>query len=518
MAKLSKREQAAKKAGGTLNYKTGKISVAPKPSPVMRTTSSKSTSPWGAAGDAISGEGDMTNAQYEQKIATGLGAGTAAKAREEAKLTSSPEKQKKHSSDKNSKYYYTPPAPMQPQAPAPVASQGPSMWDSMKSNFNTAMSGGGARGGAGQIVTSPQATKSIADMGGDFGTKVADSMKDWNFGINTAMAHGPSELDQYLLGGKTPDLLKGSTDSSLRVDPTQAEVPLAPPAPEVGTQFDPMNQPGSNNGGGNMSVDAMGNSVRSGGGGGGKSSGDDGYSAYQKQIRAIQKMQEEAFNNMLDQVDPTYKGYQTDYEQALNDSMEQERQALLARQMSYGTADSEQREQAEGRLTSDFAKQRATFMRQLAEKEAAQRADIGGQRANALSSLGMKSADSMLDAWKYQQAQAQQEFENQLKMMGMRSSGSNSANKTEQEKRMWIDEQKQNWVNSGSYKDGAFNVPDGGREAINARYQSYWGEPNNYAIPDYWEQTIIPSPNYKWVAPTQFEEGYYVDQQGNRVG
>lgn len=410
----------------------------------------------------------------------------------------------KSSSNKSSDpaYSYTPPA------------QQPSMWDSMKSNFNTAMSGGGARGGAGQIVTSPQATKSIADMGGDFGTKVADSMKDWNFGINTAMAHGPSELDQYLLGGKTPDLLKGSTDSSLRVDPTQAEVPLAPPAPEVGTQFDPMNQPQTNNGGGNMSVDAMGNSVRSGGSTSGKGSSSDPYGKYEKYLKSARDAQEQAFKEMLNQIDPTYEGYQTDYEQALNDSMEQERQALLSRQMSYGTADSEQREQAEGRLTSDFAKQRATFMRQLAEKEASQRADIGGQRANALSSIDMQSANAMLDAYKYQQAQQQQEFENQLKMMGMRSSGSSASNANQMKQNQWFDDQAQDWVNQG-------NAPFG-REAIQRRGASMWGgEPDDYAsyFPDNWENSYNQEVQIKWVKDPDDPMGgmMAVDQFGNRV-
>lgn len=41
MAKLSSREKAAKKAGGTLNYKTGKISVPVKKSPVRSTSTSK---------------------------------------------------------------------------------------------------------------------------------------------------------------------------------------------------------------------------------------------------------------------------------------------------------------------------------------------------------------------------------------------------------------------------------------------------------------------------------------------
>ena len=53
MAKLSKREAAAKKAGGTLNYKTGKISTPVK---TTRSTASKSVSPLVGAGPLLPGQ------------------------------------------------------------------------------------------------------------------------------------------------------------------------------------------------------------------------------------------------------------------------------------------------------------------------------------------------------------------------------------------------------------------------------------------------------------------------------
>lgn len=49
MAKLSSREKAAQKAGGTLNYKTGKITV-PVKKPTVRVTSSKQSTPSNAIG------------------------------------------------------------------------------------------------------------------------------------------------------------------------------------------------------------------------------------------------------------------------------------------------------------------------------------------------------------------------------------------------------------------------------------------------------------------------------------
>lgn len=83
---LSKRELAASQ----------KAKSSSKSSSSSRAVASKS--PWGSAGDAISGEGSMTNTQYENKIAQGLGAKTAALARNEAQLTSNPLKQREAAS------------------------------------------------------------------------------------------------------------------------------------------------------------------------------------------------------------------------------------------------------------------------------------------------------------------------------------------------------------------------------------------------------------------------------------
>jgi len=240
--------------------------------------------------------------------------------------------------------------------------------------------------------------------------------------------------------------------------------------------------------GGNTTVNADGSKRSS------KNNDDNGnnpYDQYATLLKAAKKQQEEAFADMLEQIDPTYDGYQQDFEQSLSEAQNQERSQLLGRQMAYGTADSEQRDQAEARLTNEFAGKRSTFMQRLAERENGSRAQLGLQRANSLSAMDMKQAETALDSYKYQKSLEQQEFENELNTYKARSSSSNSGNARQNKISAWMDRAKQDAANS---RDTSFK-----REGIARRAaQMFGGSPADYTmyLQDGWEADYSLSPRF----------------------
>lgn len=199
---LSAREYAAE----------AKKKAAPK---LTRSVASKS--PWGSAGDAISGEGSMTNDQYENKIAQGLGAKTAALARTEAKLTSSPTKQREAAA-KAQKSKMSKPQVLGASAPSLLGTQSSVSGtdtlsgESANSGF---LSGIGRKiAGAGKFIGD---TVHLPDFGMTERIGANNFMKSYGYGIPTANA---SDGDMSALGRA----LQASSEPDMPTTPGQSEV------------------------------------------------------------------------------------------------------------------------------------------------------------------------------------------------------------------------------------------------------------------------------------------------------
>lgn len=426
---LSKREYAAKQAGGTMNYKTGVVKVAAKKAPAKSTSSSYGASPIPGGGTyTVPGAKPTLTPQQQANVAAA-----------DAKFYASPDyasqassfstKQRETDGPSNkarstSSTTFSQPTPVR-QAINAVGSG----IDSLRSGYDTA-----TRKFTG--TDDGQASPSLLGVGLSAGKKILRAgTNPIGRGISAFGELGLTEelgsLNNYLrpLKAEASDYPQDSpieqalAPEGQGVDPSQEVVPEAQNSgidwSKIAT--DPMGNPAAQDGGGGSTTDAFG--VTSTGGSDGKKDkrGDDPYSQLAKMYDEDRKMKERAFAEMLDQVDPTYEGYKTEYNTALEKSRFNEKQQLLAQQMAYGTADSEQRAQAEERLALEFADKQGAFNKQLADRENASRAEIGLQRANALSSTNMKAADSYLDSYKYQKTLEQQDFENQIAQMKLRA-------------------------------------------------------------------------------------------------
>jgi len=482
MAKLSAREKAAKKAGGKLNYKTGAVTKRFNPvSAVPKARSRYEMNPEDAPG--------QTTEQYEARIASGFDAKTVAAARNEAKLTSSPERQREAAKKKRS------------SAPKFNLSN-----NNGGGNPTLTMRGDGGDGVAGAVPTTianSRANSRPANRG----------FKDW---LNNAFDDG-SAMDiasDFTMGnaGRFADVMGKSTpranasNEMISLDPSQPSN-IDPPTNTLDPAIDDREQaPGP--------VDSFGNPVRSGAGGDGLSGGgtvaatngrgkstsdgsgksgsgkDSPYNAIAKQLQMNSKMQEKAFMDMLNSVDPTYQGYRDEFNSSLESALQDERQRLMTRQMGYGTADSEQRDQAEERLTAEFSKQRGDYLAKLATQQGNARSEIGLQRANSLGDSGLRAAQMQMEAYKYQQQMTQQEFENNMAERKLRQSGA-SRGYSQTDMRDWLEAQGQSSVDAGS--------PDYAREGIEQRAsQMFGGRRADYRpfFPDMWENNYTKTPRY----------------------
>lgn len=189
---VSKREMAASKVGGKLNYSTGKISV-PVKAPVKQTraTSSYSMNPEDAP---------QTTAQFESRIASGLGGTESVNAaKKEAQLTSSPSKQKEASNRMKA-------------AKAVTVSLAPTVQNIQRSGIDTS-----------GTISSPKPTNFLSDLMGKVGrmwannglyqaspgTFMSPQQKQANIneglGIESANASGPSALENVLQKSSIPD-------------------------------------------------------------------------------------------------------------------------------------------------------------------------------------------------------------------------------------------------------------------------------------------------------------------------
>lgn len=225
----------------------------------------------------------------------------------------------------------------------------------------------------------------------------------------------------------------------------------------------------------------------------------------EKYFRQLKEQSEDAFQQMLDSLSPTYKGYKDEFETELQKALMEERNALLGRQMAYGTADSEQRDQAEARISGEFADKRSSFLRRLVDQEASQRAQLGYDFASDQQDMGMKQ-------WQMMQQQAQQQFENDLALLKQRKSGSGSGY-SQEDINNWLDEQAQMSVDY----DG--NAPFA-RESIARRASKmFGGTPQNYInfFPDQWESGYTARPKITYRTDPMTGETVAYDSRGNPV-
>lgn len=445
---LSKREYAASKAGGSLNYKTGKALR-----PATRKTSSDPYAgmDWESAANkykdthGLSRSSDLTGTAFDKQMNARFNSGGSGSYQGEGPFlpsdnTPNTDAYKNAWSERNSKkserpsdYKYTQPTNSGSDYIAPI------------------LRGGGGTGSGGFNLPGMNKNPGLSLTGTDNnefndGSFLApqlgmmqqlpgyENIQSPLTGLSDSTA-STQPIESYLGGGTGNPLAvpRGSVSQDPAVAPKKNKKDSGDGGPEddapivepIAATLNEGNGGGGGVGGG--AFNGLGGilgmqGLSSGSGKGGKKRG--GYPGEDGYLKNARRDMEDSFRRMLEGLDPTYQGYEQDLESEIAKSQALENQNLLARQMSYGTADSEQREQAQERLASDYTGRRAQFMRQLADRKSTQQNEIGLQRSQSLADMDMKRYQAAVAAWNAQQQQAQQDFENQIALYTAQKKGS----------------------------------------------------------------------------------------------
>lgn len=505
--KLSSRELAAKKAGGSLNYKTGRVTVPAKSTPKRASSAAPAqpsySTPEGAIGQNADGSYIMADGSTKRPMSSATNPQAMNYQPQASFDTKNFSSAKSSSSSSSSK---------SPSAKGVEFTQNAAngrntlgqvfgaVTDVAKQVKNTPVFQAGATG---ILKTADKGMRALRPM---LGINIAQASA--GDGIDYSKTLG---LDNYFQEGapQIDSMVDQQEPLASFLDPTKlssqmSDIRQAPPAPQAVDEnadvWNPAPQGGSQRGLG--SGGTAGGSMSQSQSMGGVRQPETGNS--DKYFDKIRSQSEEAFQELMDSLSPTYQGYKDEYETELQKALMEEQNALLGRQMAYGTADSEQRDQAQAKIAGEFADKRSSFLRRLSEQEGGQRAQLGYDFAQDQQDMGMKQ-------WQMMQQQAQQQFENDMMMLKQRSSGAKSGY-SQEDINNWLDEQGQTAVDYG--------MTGGAREGIARRASKmFGGTPNNYInfFPNQWESGYTARPKITYKTDPFTGQSVAYDAYGNPI-
>jgi len=301
---------------------------------------------------------------------------------------------------------------------------------------------------------------------------------------------------------------------------------IAPPAPDNSAQD---NQTGGETKGQdkiktgrNSGTRSAGSSISSGVAMKSKAPGKTATADEQKKVlQMIEDLREGAFSGadiydeQINQLDPQFAQMENEYKLAQEEQLNQAIQAAMGRQMANNALDSSQTAIIDAQLRQGYGNQMKTYLENLAEQKNAARNALLGQRNQTMNQAGQQSLQAYMQWLQFAAQQQQREFENQMALRNYGASAGQRASNTQQQIGRYANELADEWVrNSGG---NPYAMPNG-REQISQQIANVFGGGMNdymYLFPNGWEsRPIAPSaPNYQSIPAG----GMLLDQNGNII-